>query len=543
MKIGKFEFKFSFGKPEPKEEPKIQSQQFGEIGSGGYGGDYWPIMTKSFDGEKTPGELGLVVRDLPHYLSLRLRGYHAYTTTDIVKTLASRRFQWVIGTGLKLECEPNTTILKDNGIEVAKDFRRMIEARWTVYTNSVYCDYEERRNLHGLAMDFYMDKFRGGDCLVVCRVENSKINAQFISGEHIKTPIFGNEILNKKPEKNTITHGIEYDERGKQVAFYVSKKGQNDFDLEYERIEAYGSKSKRKLAWMIYGQKLSPDHKRGVPEYTQILERISKLDRYTEASVSKAEQAAKILFAITHDKESTGEDIMGDLSRKKLGLNKLDEKPDGFTLADGLANKIYQSTSNQTFNMPIGSKLESFNTDIESVYGEFYKSNFDSISASVDTPPEVAMQQYNSNYSASRAAQNAWGYVIDVDRADFANQFYKPFYKLWFQIEVLNNKIEAPGFIQALMNDDYMVVEAYTQSRFVGRNMPHIDPLKEAKAIRELLGNPKENVTPLISHEQAAEMANVGDFEENYLEYQEEKNDLIIDEFVEPINNNGNGTA
>lgn len=264
MKIGRFEFNWISEKPkqEAKEVSTSSSiQGYGEMGAGGYGGASWPVVTKSFDGEKTPGELGLVIRDNPSYLSLRLRGYHAYTTTDIVKTLASRRFQWVIGSGLKLECEPNATILKDNGIEVAKEFKRRIEERWKVYTNSVYCDFEERRNLHNIAMDAYMDKFKGGDCLVICRVENLKVNVQFISGEHIKTPIFGNDILNKKPEKNTILHGIEFDERGRQVAFYVSKKSDNSLDFEYDRIEAYGSKSKRKLAWMIYGQKLSPDHK------------------------------------------------------------------------------------------------------------------------------------------------------------------------------------------------------------------------------------------------------------------------------------------
>lgn len=35
-----------------------------------------------------------------------------------------------------------------------------------------------------------------------------------------------------------------------------------------------------------------------------------------------------------------------------------------------------------------------------------------------------------------------------------------------------------------------MALEAYAQCRFTGKNMPHIDPLKEVKAISEaLLGN------------------------------------------------------
>lgn len=508
---------------------------YGEVGGGSYGGTYWPIVTKKWDGEKTPGELGVVIKNIPLYLSLRLRGYDAFTKTDTVKIFCQRRFQWVIGSGLKLEAEPNLTVLTSEKIDnLPKDWQRLTEERWKIYTNSVYCDFEKRRNLHGLAMDFYTDKFTGGDCLVVCRVESFGVTSQFISGEHLKTPFLGDEVLKEKGEKNHIEHGIELNERGEHVAYYVYTKP-NDVQLlgKFERIPACGEKTKRRLAWMIYGQKLSPDHKRGVPEFAQILEKVAKLDRYTEASVSKAEQAANILFAIQHKEFSDGSNPLAELAKKRLRIIG-NEELDSQALGDGLANRIMEGTSNQTFNLPPGAELKDFGTNIESNYQEFHSANFKTMAASIGTPPEVAMQEYNSNYSASRAAINGWGYVVAIDRQDFANQFYRPFYKLWLEFEVLSNKIEAPGFINALQSNNFMVIEAYTTCRFTGKNMPHIDPLKEIKAIREMLGNELEGTTPLISHEQAAEMANAGDFEENYKEYQDEKNDLIVDKTQKP---------
>jgi capsid protein len=100
----------------------------------------------------------------------------------------------------------------------------------------------------------------------------------------------------------------------------------------------------------------------------------------------------------------------------------------------------------------------------------------------------------------------------------------------------LTNKINADGFVKALISDDFMVFEAYLQCRFVGRNMPHIDPLKEVKAIREALGDDR---TPLISREQATEGLGFGDFHENIQEYNEENNkfNLVQDDNTETNDN------
>ena len=72
-----------------------------------------------------------------------------------------------------------------------------------------------------------------------------------------------------------------------------------------------------------------------------------------------------------------------------------------------------------------------------------------------------------------------------------------------------------------------MIVEAYTSCRFIGKNMPHIDPLKEIKAIREMLGSEQDGTTPLISHEQATEMLNQGDWNANYRKYLEEDKKIV----------------
>ena len=152
----------------------------------------------------------------------------------------------------------------------------------------------------------------------------------------------------------------------------------------------------------------------------------------------------------------------------------------------------------------------------------------------VEVPPEVAMQMYNSNYSASRAAINAWGYVVDNLRERIANEIYIPFYKAWLEFEVLRNKIDAPDYIKSINTGNFMALEAYAQCRFTGKNMPHIDPLKEVKAISEAL------LQNLISREQATENLGYGSWEENFKKKLEEDK-LIPEPKVETDKSEGNG--
>lgn len=487
-------------------------------------GHTYPILTKKWDGEKTLGELGTVIRNVPDYQRLRLRSYHAYATIDTVKIIASKFFYWTIGNGLKLQSEPNRTVLKSEGVlnddAIYTEFQKTTEARFMVYANSKQCDFLKEKNLHELAMDFYQGSFLGGDALVIARFDNNGPNVQFISGEFIDNPGIDEGFHKTATDnKNFIVDGIEIDASGKHIAYFVKIKVPNGLD-KHERIPAVGEKSGKRLAWLVSGKKVAPDHIRAVPAMSQSFEKINKLDRYVEAAVTKAEQGAKVVYSVEHDDFSTGESPTDKLIAKKRGEMSIANLPDNKVLGDGLANKIVETTGGQAYNMTPGSHLKSFESSIETNFADFHGTIFKQISAGVDVPPEVAMQEYNSNYSASRAAINSFGYVISVNRQDFANKFYIPFYKLWLEWQILNKKIVAPGYIEAI--DNFMVTESYTQCRFTGKNMPHIDPLKEIKAVREMLG--VDDKTPLISREQATEMLNAGQWDENFMKNLEEAN-------------------
>jgi len=500
-------------------------QQPTPTNSSGYRRENWyPVVTERFDGEKTPGELGVYRNLLPNHDGLRYRAYEADLKSDIVRIITGKFFKFIIGTGLKLQSEPNTDALRTEGINVddLTVFRNNVEARFNVYSKSRYSCYIGMDNLHDRAAEAFKCAFLGGDCLAVLRVDNkNNINMQVIDGQHVKSPSFdAAELKAVKSRGNTLEHGIEVSPKGEHVAFYVQVKDSNSILGKFERIEARGAKTGRLMAWMVYGSKHRIDHHRGIPIITSILEKVEKLDRYTEAVVGSAEERAKIVFSVEHNRDSDGENPLLGKARQATGLgNNAAKETSGYDLGEKTAAVIAATTSKQTFNMPIGSSLKSLSSVTEMQYETFSKAIFYFLCAAVDIPPEVALQQYEQNYSSSRAAINGWDYIVKIYRQKFAEKFYQPFYNLWLEIEILKNKIPAEGFTSALRTNNFMVVESYCQARFTGVNMPHIDPLKEVKAIREMLG---EDTAALISREQASEMLGVGDWQKNMEKFIEE---------------------
>lgn len=518
----------------PKEEPKMETRMSKPKSNVLiYGANVFtssnPVYKKAFDGEKTTGQLGAVIDVVPLHDKLALRSYELYAKNDLIKILEDRKLQWGIGVGLKLEVDPNREVLSMFNITIEDSFYKRVEALWKVYMESELVDYSENINLHDIAWECKKAASLSGDSLVICRVENKNLTVQLVSTQFLICPPL--DVVNgyELPDGHCIENGIEFDEKGKHVAYFILKRGKKDdlYQLEdYERIEAYGKTSGKRLAWIVYASKLSHDHKRGVPDTMQVIEKAVKLDRFNEATVGGAEQRANVVYSIEHSADSTGEDILSQFANKAipgLGVDTDAETETApYVLADASAQRIAEATESTAINMPIGAKLNFHQSERENNLDSFDTANSKKISASMNIPLEVALHSYNSNYSASRAAINGFGHMNEIDQVKFANQFYKKIYKLWFYLMTSSNIIDAPGYLRAEQSKNRLVIDAYTGCKFVGKKMPHIDPLKEANAIRKFLGDKTKGEDPLISREQATEMANAGDWTENIEEYWEE---------------------
>lgn len=201
---------------------------------------------------------------------------------------------------------------------------------------------------------------------------------------------------------------------------------------------------------------------------------------------------------------------------------KLPISDDGKRLAD----RVAATTNKQTFNMPPGSKIVSLDTKNDLYFKDFYDTNINIICAALCIPPDVARSMYNSNFSASRAALKDWEHSLKVERGDLSEQFYSKVYDSWLFFQIFNDKINAPGYVSAYLRKDNIVIDSYNCARFVGDQVPHIDPYKEAMAERLKLGETGKNI-PLTTVEDACERLDTGDSDSIVKQYSEEMKQSI----------------
>ena len=295
---------------------------------------------------------------------------------------------------------------------------------------------------------------------------------------------------------------------------------------KHERVLAWSKTTGLRMAFMVFGSEYRLDDYRGLPIISASLETMAKIDRYKEAAVGSAEERQKIAFSIVHNQFSDGQNPFED---QLAGLFNADGNGSSNAIpvdSDGkaLASEVAATTNKQAINLTPGSKLEMHESKNEMFFQEFYSTNANIICSALGIPPNVAFSIYNDSFSASRAATKDWEHTMEVKRNDFQSQFYDPILALWLHTQILDFKIQAPGYLQAYANKNYFVIEAYLAARFTGPMFPHVDPLKEAKAERVKLGNQAEHL-PLTTLERSTEILNGGESASNINQFAQELKD------------------
>lgn len=488
---------------------------------------YTPIIRQRYDGEKTPGEMGAPKDYLLQYSHLRARSWQSYLESEITQALINKYTSWVIGSGLYVQCEPEKRVLAQEGItNIDKDFIENVQDRFNLWVCSRHSDAAGMCPIDTLSFEAYKNAIIGGDVLVINYPENSTVKQQIIDGAHVMSPSTESNLWKEAISRgNRIDYGVELDKNNSHIAYYVFGS-----DNKFYRVERLGKKSGRLMAYLVYGSRYRLDDVRGLPLISSVLETLKKLERYKEATVGSAEERQKIALFVEHSADSTGENIF--LSKvaqaAALGTTEAGEtkSTDPYEAA---ATKIATTTNKQAINLPVGAKLNSLDSKNELYFKDFYTTNIQFVCAAIGIPYEVALAMFNSNYSASRAAIKDWEHTLLTNRKRFSAQYFQPFYNLWLELSILSGKINAPGYIKALNDNNIMAIEAYSSARFLGENVPHIDPVKEVMAERLKLG---DDTTPLTDYDQATERLGSGGFKQVIEKTNEQKK--IIPKQPEP---------
>lgn len=488
---------------------------------------YNSIIPINYDGEKDLGEMGLIRKYIINHSALRLRSWQLYLDSDVCQALFGRSTMWSIGTGLRLQSKPAKGVLRKKGVSIdSEKFNDQVEEMFKVFASNPICDYEGKRNLHSIAWDGWLNSRVGGDVLVVLRIIDGMPKVQLIDGANVKTPLTGatssgQDVLN--PDNNyIIRNGIEEDKSGKPVAYWVQKVVNYTVLTDFERIPVMMDKFPYcQMACMVYGLKYRLNNNRGIPLIAAVMETASKMGRYREATLGSAEEGAKIILAIEHERGTGDENPMLAQMAGAYGAFSLNNDLPADSYGNNLSNKVQATTNKQTVNLPEGAKLNPFDSKKELNFKDFYSANFDIVCAVAGYPPEVILSKYDSNYSASRAAIKDFEHTLLVQREAFANQFYQIIYNFCLDFWVLNGDIQADGYREMLFKRDALGLTAYRNAYWMGDNVPHIDPEKEVRAWRLKLGEDSANV-PLCTVEEATEALSGGDAISNIEQYVKE---------------------
>src|SRR6202012_36186 len=158
------------------------------------------------------------------------------------------------------------------------------------------CDQNELKSFGALQQQIRLESLVAGDVLVLLRQDaRTKLpRIQMINGAKVQTPMGGGT-----PAKgNKIKNGVEIDPSGRHVAFWVTQE-----DGSAQRLPAFGEKSGRRLAWLVYGTEKRVDDVRGKPLLSLVLQSLREIDRYRDSVQLKATINSLVATYITKTKD------------------------------------------------------------------------------------------------------------------------------------------------------------------------------------------------------------------------------------------------
>ena len=525
---------------EIKEQVKSEMKAFsGNAGWTGWNRVFW----RPFDGEKTMGGMGPINRYWLDHDALRMRSWQLMLESEIVQIGIQRYVMWLIGQGLKLKCEPDTFILKKNGINLdSQAFSKEAEAYWSLYAHNEISDSAGMETLHCKMYEAEINALAGGDCLFIINLdENNLPVVDLKDGAHVRTPLLGATagIEPRNPNNgNRIRNGIEVDEKGQHVAFWIRKGTNNPNSItdmtNYERIVARDKTTGYIRAFMYYGLRYRRDDIRGIPLISVCMETTKQLELYKEATVTGAVERAKIAIVMQHEVAAKGGNPFDSILMNAAGGPYSDVPADSNGTA--FQNIVAGTTSKQVINPEPGTKIVALEGKQEIHFGEFYDTNLTVIFAALGIPKEIALMLFGSNYSASRASIKDWEHTLIVKRVKNVSPAYRHIYDMFLLTQVLAGTINAPGYIEAVMNKETWVRLAYQKAKWVGDNPPNIDEKKEVEAARLKAGAGSSHL-PLDTMENIAnDLGLHGDYQHTLEEYQNvmKEADKLGIEKVEP---------
>lgn len=390
--------------------------------------------------------------------------------------------------------------------EEAMALQQKIKKEFDLWASGTFCDANDQHSFYELQQIAFADWLKNGEEFALIQYEDEQeympyqLRIKLIEADRVCSPgsmnaeYFGYDITKK--DGNVIMNGLELDQKGKVVAYWISStfpgEHSNTKRQTWTRVAKRGSKTGNQNILHVFNAERAEQY-RGVPFLAPVIHIIKQMTRYTEAEVMAA--VVNSMFALFVTTE-TGND-MG-------GFGGVDEEDD-----------MTPASRDDDDHIKLGTGTVSFLKDGESIqavesahpggnYGNFIESMAMQVGAALEIAPEVLLKKFNASFSASKGAINETWKSFTMRRKWFVNDFCQQIYDMWFSEAVAKGRISAPGYFL-----DPMIAKAYTKATWNGTAQGYLNPVAEVNAAVTRIQN------GLSTHEDECAAMNGSDFEDN----------------------------
>lgn len=445
--------------------------------------------------------------------TLRQRGRMLYMSSPLAASAINTNRTKVVGIGLALKPAIDRETLGLSP-EAAEEWQRHTKAEFNLWAKRKdACDAIGVNGFYALQQLALVSWLMSGDVFAVIkrrppdRIRPYSLRIHLVEADRVRTPMeyggttFPSITNGKNPDTgNRIFDGVEVDASGMVVAYFVHSTYPWEATMaenKWVRVEAYGKKTGLPNILHIMGSE-RPDQYRGVTYLAQVMEPLLQLRRYTDSALMMA--LVQSFFTAWIITKSNPDGIpfneTGDGVVDVPGSNPT-EAPRGeneYGMGAGTINVVPEGEDVKFGNptMPVAS------------FDTFVKTFCKLVGAGLGIPYDVLVKEYNSSYSAARAALlDAWE-EFRMRRTWFVDDFCQPVYEIWLSEAVARGRIIAPGFF-----DDPLIRAAWCSAQWIGPVQGSLDPLKEANAAVLKIQH------GLKTHEQATMEDSGGDWNAN----------------------------
>lgn len=390
---------------------------------------------------------------------LRAKSRSLYMTNEIAGSILTKIKTSVVGTGLI----PKPHIdYKYIGIskEEAKNIEKIIKTKFNMWATTTNADSTRMHDFYTLQSLIVLSWVMSGDVFVIPKRRKKNgveidLTLQILEADRVLNPSGAN--------KNT-KGGVEYNEKGEVINYYISNKHPGDEKSEIKSYKVFNSLGRRNILHIFEPER--PGQRRGVPLLAPLVCSLKQLERYQSAEITSAVMNAMIGLIIEKEESNIFNNSYGEENKN------IDEKK-------------YKLKNAMIIEASAGNKIKEFQTTRPNKnYKDFVEAVIEGMGARATLPKEVLLSSFKSSYSAARAALEEANKRFLISRKILEMKFCQPVYEEFILELIKNGDIECPRFFE-----DESIRYAFSKAIWIGPNKTSLDPMKDARAAELQLKN------------------------------------------------------